>query len=210
MLKLASTMNEKLKIVVVEDDAIIAKHIENELNAIGHLVVGVAHDSETALDMISNRKPNFLMLDINIEGTKDGIEVAEIVNQKYDMPFMFLTAFSDADTLARARKVRPCGYIVKPFKARDLISNLTIGLYNFENRKKNQSLTIDRLNTLIDEALTQREFDVLAGIMQGFTNAQIAEKNFVSLSTVKFHSQNIFAKLGVKNRSSAISKVVGL
>lgn len=197
-----------LNVVVVEDDAIIAKHIQNELLAIGHKVVGVAHDSEAALDMIYNRKPTFLILDINIEGTKDGIEIADIVNKKYDIPFIFLTAFSDPQTLERARKVRPCGYIVKPFRARDLLSSIAIGLYNFNNRKRERKLDYDIINNAIIEALSRREFEVLEGIMEGLTNAQIAEQQFVSLSTIKYHSQNIYAKLNVKNRSSAIRRVM--
>lgn len=203
-------MDTKLKVLIVEDEVLIAKHIEDALINGGFSVVGIAHDSETALDYISNRQPNFIILDINIDGQKDGIEVAEIVKSKYDIPFMFLTALSDIQTLDRAKKVNPCGYIVKPFKTRDLVSSITIGLYNYEFKKTDKKLSLEQVNSQADESLSQKEYDVLLDITEGFTNAQIAKKQFISLSTVKFHSQNIYNKLGVNNRTSAIKKVLAI
>ena len=199
---------ENQDVIIVEDDAIIAAHISKQLKSLGHHVVGIAHHSEVALDMIYARKPTFLILDINIEGSKDGIEVAKIVNEKYNIPFLFLTAYSDPETLSRARAVRPCGYIVKPFRPRDLASSIAIGLFNFTHRKANTSLDISKINHAIDEVLTTREFEVLSGIMQGLTNAQIADQHFVTLSTIKYHTRNIYAKLNVKNRTSAINKII--
>lgn len=202
-------MEPKLRVLIVEDEVLIAKHIEDTLQNDNFIVVGIAHDSETALDYISNRDPQFIILDINIDGQKDGIEVAEVVKDNYDIPFMFLTALSDISTLDRAKKVNPSGYIVKPFKTRDLISSITIGLYNYEFKKTDSTLTLDQVNTKAIEDLSQKEFEVLLDITEGFTNAQIAKKQFISLSTVKFHSQNIYSKLDVKNRTSAIKKVLG-
>lgn len=203
-------MQQKLKILIVEDEVLIAKHIEDTLESSDFATIGIAHDSETALDIINNRDPDFLILDINIDGQKDGIEIAEIVKEKYNIPFIFLTALSDVNTLERAKKTNPCGYIVKPFKSRDLISSITIGLYNWEFRKKDEKVTLDGVNKMTVDKLSQKEFKVLLDITEGFTNAQIAKKQFVSLSTIKFHTQNIYSKLDVKNRTSAIKKVLGI
>lgn len=200
----------KLKILIVEDEVLIAKHIEDALLDNNFMPIGIAHDSETALDYIKNRTPDFVILDINIDGQKDGIDIANIIKENYDIPFMFLTALSDLDTLERAKKVNPCGYIVKPFKSRDLISNITIGLYNFEFKKQNNQLSLDSVNKLAVDNLSQKEFEILLDITEGFTNAQIAKKQFVSLSTVKFHTANIYSKLDVQNRTSAIKKVMQL
>ncbi|MBT8233950.1 MAG: response regulator transcription factor [Saprospiraceae bacterium] len=203
-------MEKKLKVLIVEDEVLIAKHIEDTLLSNNFLPIGIAHDSETALDYIANRSPEFVILDINIDGNKDGIEVAEVLKANYDIPFMFLTALSDIQTLDRAKKVNPSGYIVKPFKTRDLISSITIGLYNYEFKKSDNSLSLEQVNEKAVDPLSQKEYDVLLDITEGFTNAQIAKKQFVSLSTIKFHSQNIYSKLGVNNRTSAIKKVLGL
>ena len=200
----------KLKILIVEDEVLIAKHIEDALISNDFLPIGIAHDSETALDYIHNRKPEFVILDINIDGQKDGIEIAEILKDNHDIPFIFLTALSDIKTLDRAKKVNPCGYIVKPFKTRDLVSSITIGLYNFEFRKTEKTLNIKDVNALALDPLSQKEYEVLLDITEGFTNAQIAKKQFISLSTVKFHTQNIYSKLDVSNRTSAIKKVLGM
>lgn len=201
-------MEQKLRVIIVEDEVLIAKHIEDSLQNNNFSVVGIAHDSETALDYINNRNPDFIILDINIDGQKDGIEIAEIIKEKYNIPFMFLTALSDVNTLDRAKMANPSGYIVKPFKTRDLISSITIGLYNHEFNKSNSKLTLGQVNKKAFNNLSQKEFEVLLDISEGFTNAQIAKKQFVSLSTVKFHSQNIYSKLDVKNRTSAIKKVL--
>jgi len=203
-------MEQKLRVLIVEDEVLIAKHIEDTLQNDNFTVVGIAHDSETALDYINNRNPEFIILDINIDGQKDGIEIAQIVKENYEIPFMFLTALSDISTLDRAKKVNPSGYIVKPFKARDLISSITIGLYNFEFKKTDKKLTLNQVNKKSIEPLSQKEFEVLLDITEGFTNAQIAKKQYISLSTVKFHSQNIYSKLDVKNRTSAIKKILDI
>lgn len=200
--------NRKLKILIVEDEVLIAKHIEDALNDNGFIPVGIAHDGDTALEFVHNRTPDFIILDINIDGDKDGIDLAHIIRDKYDIPYMFLTALSDMNTLDRAKKTNPCGYIVKPFKTKDLISNITIGLYNYEFQKSDNKLTLEEVNKLAVEDLSQKEYDVLLDIVDGFTNAQIAKKQYISLSTVKFHTQNIYSKLDVSNRTTAIKKVL--
>ena len=201
-------VDKKLNILIVEDEVIIAKHIEEHLLTHGYQIAGVVHDSETALDKIYTQSPDFIILDINIDGTRDGIEIAELVNEKYDIPFMFLTALSDLHTLDRAKKVNPCAYIVKPFKERDLVSNITIGLFNYQNRKQNREVTLEKVNAIALDPITRKEFEVLQDIIQGFTNNQIAKKQFVSLSAIKFHCQNIYSKMDVKNRSTLINKIL--
>lgn len=201
-------MESKIKVLVVEDEVMIAKHIEDTLISNGYTCVGIAHDSETALEYIHTRDPDLLLLDINIEGDKDGIDIAEIVKRNYEIPFLFLTALSDVSTLNRAKKANPCGYIVKPFKKKGLLSSITIGLYNYDFNKKSTPISMDMVNTLCVQPLSEKEYQVLLDLKDGMTNAQIAKKQFLSLSTIKFHCQNIYSKLDVKNRTSAIKKVL--
>ena len=127
-----------LKVIVVEDDAVISMKIEQDLLDAGHVVLDVVHNSERALDAIHNNQPDMVLLDINIDGTRDGIEVATIINEKYDIPFIFITAYSDVNTLERAKVTNPCGYIVKPYKASDLYTTLTIGLFNYQSKKEEE------------------------------------------------------------------------
>lgn len=202
-------MQHKLSVLIVEDEVLIAKDIEDTLRDENYAVIGIAHDSETALDYISNRNPEFIILDISIDGQRDGIEIAQIIKEDHDIPFVFLTAFSDTKTLDRAKKVNPCGYIVKPFKSVDLISSITIGLYNYEFKQSKTPLTFEQVNKDVAKKLSKKEFEVLLDIIDGYSNAQIAKKQFVSISTIKFHVQNIYSKLDVRNRTSAIKKVLG-
>ena len=200
---------DPLKLIIVEDEVLIARHLEEIVTELGHKVIGVAHDSETALDMLHSRTVDMAILDIMIDGSKDGIEVAQIINDKYDIPFLFLTALSDLQTLDRARQVHPSAYLVKPFRPSDLQTSITVGFFNFQNRQQNKELTHDSVNAQAHSALSEIEFEVLIDITQGFTNAQIAKKRHVALSTIKWHVKNIYSKLGVKNRGSAINKILG-
>jgi DNA-binding NarL/FixJ family response regulator len=203
-------VEKKLSVVIVEDEVLIAKHIEDTLINANFIVEGLAHDSASALAIIRSQKPDFLILDINLGEQIDGINLADTVKKELDIPFIFLTALSDLATLDRAKKVNPCGYVVKPFKPRDLISSITIGLYNFEFKKSSSKLSKSQVNKVAVEDLSNKEFEVLLDMSEGFTNAQIAKKQFVSVSTIKFHSQNIYSKLDVRNRTSAIKKALGL
>lgn len=184
--------------------------IATDLKEAGHSVVGIEYNSERALDRISNQSPDLVLLDINIQGSRDGIEIGLIIKEKYDIPFIFLTAFSDINTLNRAKKAEPCAYLVKPYKAADLFSSITIGLFNYQSRKQSQGLSLDMVNQIALSMLSEREFEILEDITLGLTNAQIAEKQFISTSTVKWHLQNLYSKLGVRNRTSAVKKVLGV
>ena len=200
----------KIKILVIEDEAIIAKDIAAYLQLGGYMVIGIAHDSEKALDYIHNLAPDFVLLDINIEGTKDGIQVAEVIKSKYNIPFIFLTSYSDSETLNRAKEVNPYGYIVKPFNENDLLSSITIALHNHQQLQLKNKLTLSKINSIAYSPFTEKEFEVLEDLSKGLSNNQIAEKQFVSINTIKFHIKNIFVKLDVINRSSVINKILPL
>ena len=199
-----------LKILIVEDEVLIGKLIEQDLVDAGHQVLDIAFGSEEALDMIYKYQPELVLLDINIDGTKDGIDVAMIIKEKYDIPYIFITAHSDRETLQRAKKAKPCAYLVKPYRAQDLFTSIEIGLYNFESRKKENRLNLERLNTISLSPISEREFDIVLDISQGLTNAQIAENQYLSLNTIKWHLQNIYSKLGVKNRTSVAKLILDL
>lgn len=203
-------MSTPLKIVIVEDDAIIAMKISSDLEEAGHQIVGLEHNSERALDSIANQKPDLVLLDINIEGSRDGIEIGIILKEKYQTPFIFITAYSDPITLQRAKVAAPCAYLVKPYKSADLHSSITIGLFNHRNRQKSRSYSLEEINQVASSPLSSREFQIFENILAGLSNAQIAEKESISLNTVKWHLQNIFSKLDVNSRTSAISKLVAL
>jgi len=199
-----------MHILIVEDEPIIAKLIEQQLIDDDHTIAGIAHDGETALEMIKDHKPALILLDIKIEGTLDGVRLAEIINAEYDIPFIFLTAYSNTSTLHRAKASCPCGYVVKPHKAADLYSAIAIGMYNYRNRKSKNELTLEGVNNLAMDPLSKKEFEIIKDLIEGYTNAQIAERQYLSRHTVKWHLQNIYAKLGVTNRTAAAKLMMSI
>lgn len=132
---------DKVKIGIVEDDEIIARNIHIILNDLGYETTVPANNYEEAMEMIESEKPDLVMLDIQIDGEKDGIDVAEAINQKFKIPFIFLTSNSDKNTIERAKKVFPPAYLIKPFNKQDLYSAIEICLYNFSKETKPMEIT---------------------------------------------------------------------
>jgi len=203
-------MKNQLNILVVEDDPIIAQLIEHYLTKFGHRVLDCVDNSERALDLIHNFKPDLVILDINIEGSKDGVDVASVIQSKYKIPFIFLSALSDQETIERAKNVKPIGYVVKPFKESDLYATISIGMTNHLSTKKKNEISQEEVNGVALSPLSFKEFKVLMDISKGLTNEEIAKQLELSKNTVKWHTQNIYSKLGVPNRTAAAQFIMSL
>ena len=124
-----------MKIGVVEDEAVIAEHICETLEALGYLTTGPALNYTEAIEMILDEEPDLLLLDIQLAGRKDGIDVARKVRETVDIPFIFLTANADAATIERAKEVNPPAYLVKPFNKEGLFASIEICLANASAKK---------------------------------------------------------------------------
>ncbi|MFK5958245.1 MAG: response regulator [Lutibacter sp.] len=122
-------MNIKPKILIVEDEPIIASDIEMSLEEIGYEVIGIEENAESALQSIKNNKPDLVLLDINLEGDMDGIILAQDINLYFNIPFVFLTSNTDNLTINRVKRTKPAGFIVKPFSEKDLQSSIEIALF---------------------------------------------------------------------------------
>lgn len=125
-----------LNIGIVEDELVIARTILNTLDELGYSHCGPAINYSEAMEMLEHNKPDLLLLDIQLSGKKDGIDVAEKINELYPSPFIFLTANSDAETIDRAKKVKPHAYIVKPFTKEELFAAIEIAFSNFSGNRK--------------------------------------------------------------------------
>ena len=125
-----------LKIGVVEDELVIARTILSVLDELGYAYCGPAINYTEALDMLDKDKPDLVLLDIQLAGRKDGFDVAEKLNELDDkVPFIFLTANSDVETIDRAKKVKPHAYIVKPFTKEELYAAIEIAFSNFTGKR---------------------------------------------------------------------------
>ncbi len=126
----------KASILIVEDESIIALDIRNNLEANEYQVAGQVDRGEDAVTKAGELHPNLVLMDIGLKGEMDGIEAAEQIRIKFDIPVIFLTAFSNTSTLERAQQAEPYGYILKPFVERELVGNLEIALYKHKMERK--------------------------------------------------------------------------
>lgn len=199
----------EVKVLIVEDEPLIAEDIASSLKNNDFTVTAVVYSKDDALEELKNNMPDLVILDINLNGGEEGIEIASIINEKYLLPFVFLTSYSDKSTLLHAKNTHPAGYIVKPFSDSGLYATLEIAIYNHAQKNKLQfpDLSPDLINSKLSMVLTDREFDVVKLIYDGKTNNQIAEELFISVNTVKAHIKNIHQKLDTDSRSTVIARL---
>jgi signal transduction histidine kinase len=119
---------DKSRILIVEDERITSDHLRRLLKRLGYEVVGIASNGTEALDRLKKVLPDLLLVDIGLPGNFDGVQIAQKAREDYDIPVVFLTAFSDPDTIRRARIPEPYGFIVKPFVEEELHATIEIGL----------------------------------------------------------------------------------
>jgi CheY-like chemotaxis protein len=110
------------RVLVVEDDRVVARDIQHQLTRIGHTVVGVTPLGEDAVRLALESHPDLVLMDIRLEGDLDGVDAAQQIRDRGQVPVVFLTAYADDETLRRARVTDPFGYLLKPFEDSQLRS----------------------------------------------------------------------------------------
>lgn len=201
--------SDEIRVLIVEDEPLIAEDISSNLNAIDYKVAGIAYSSEKAIELLKTGSIDIAILDINIKGDKNGIELAEIINQNHKIPFIYLTSYADKATVDKAKQTMPYGYLLKPFREKDLFSSIEMALFRFSKEHKKAFPSREVINNNTTTALTEKEYEILIDLCEGLTNKQISEKHFVSIHTVKSHVKKILQKMDVPNRTSVIHKIYG-
>lgn len=135
---------KRVSVLIVEDEVIIAKDMSLILNKLGYNVVGHCVSGEEVLAIIEKQQPDIVLMDIMLKGEMTGIDAAKEIRNKYNIPVVFITAYSDEDTINRTSASAPFGYIVKPFKANDLRATIETALARFNEeqqlKKENEML----------------------------------------------------------------------
>jgi signal transduction histidine kinase len=144
-----------LKILIVEDDAVSALLLQKALEKNNHEILGIADSGEKALELLTLNHADIVMMDINLAGELDGIKTTEIINEKYDIPVVYLSASSDAETLNKVVGTNPSAYVIKPFNIREL--NMVIELAIFKDRKEKE---LQKLNNELEEKVKQRTVEL--------------------------------------------------
>jgi DNA-binding NarL/FixJ family response regulator len=193
-----------IRILIVEDEPLIAMSTSAMLEGIDYEVSAIAYDSDGALEQLRSDPPDLALLDVNLKSKLDGIQIAEIIRDQHDLPFIFLTSYASESIVERAKLTRPMGYIVKPFDERDLFTAIEIALYNYAQFVHPLKLDMERLNKKLTSPLTPREFEIIKDIYEGKTNQQLAKRHFISINTVKTHVKHLFEKLDVASRAEAL------
>ncbi|NIP99754.1 MAG: response regulator, partial [Nitrospinaceae bacterium] len=124
------------KILVVEDESIVAAHISESLKHSGYRVTDTVPSGEQALKSVRQNTPDLVLMDIVLKGKLGGIEAAELIYSRYDVPIIFLTAYFDPKTLNRAKTAHPFGYLLKPFKEKDLHTSIEVALDKHQQEKR--------------------------------------------------------------------------
>ncbi|WP_200974146.1 ATP-binding protein [Echinicola sp. 20G] len=144
-----------LKILIVEDDNVSALLLKKALEKNHHEILGIAATGEEALDLMDEQQVDLVMMDINLGGELDGIKTTEIINEKYDIPVVYLTASSDEETLQKIAGTNPSAYVIKPFNIREL--NMMIELAIFKDKKEKE---LQKLNNELEEKVRKRTADL--------------------------------------------------
>ncbi len=129
-------MSKVKQVLVVEDEIIVADDLRKRLTRMGYNVPVAVSSGKEAIEKANENLPDLVLMDIVLRGDMDGIEAAEKIHSSLDIPVVYLTAYADEKTLQRARITEPYGYIIKPFKERELQINLEIALYKYDMEKR--------------------------------------------------------------------------
>lgn len=122
-------MMQQKKILIVEDEGVVALSLQSLLTKMGYTIVGTAITGDEAIILAKEKHPDVILMDIHIKGSLDGIQTTEKINEFSDVPVIFLTAYADDETVSRALKTRSHSYLVKPVNQRELYSNIEFAIY---------------------------------------------------------------------------------
>ena len=141
----------KARILIVEDEAILAADLEQVLQRMGHTVVGISASGAVAMRTARNTNPELILMDINLQGPLDGVATARILKEiGSDVPVVFLTAYADRETVIRVRETEPFGYLLKPFDEQLLRVTIDIALYKHRMEKEREHLKRELAEAQVD------------------------------------------------------------
>ncbi len=206
------------RILIVEDEQIVALDLKMRLEGMGYEVVGHAAMGEDSFEIAANNQPQLLLMDIKLAGNIDGIQTAELMRTFYNIPVIYITAFADTNTLERAKKTRPYGYIIKPFTDQELKSNIEMAFYNHKADIESENgdawleamINITRDAVIaVDEQANIKFMNSIAEEITGHTQNETVGSPVYDVFTA-FHLDentpitNIMKDLSPKNQSHAL------
>lgn len=191
-----------LNTLIVEDEALIAETLKQILFDMGHTEITVCRKYALAAQNIRQGQFDLVILDINIEGNMEGIELGKICRDR-SMPFFYSTSYSDANTFLKAKETLPGSFVIKPFSPEEIMVAMELTLMHHQNTEESKDKLIKAINEF---SLSEREGEIFSLVLNRLSTREIADKLFLSENTVKFHIKNIFAKTDTNGRRELIDR----
>jgi DNA-binding NarL/FixJ family response regulator len=204
--------NKAVRVLIVEDEFILSRNLEEILNSFEFSVVGVADSSEVAIEACENHVPDLILMDIHLRGEISGIQAVKVIWEKFRIPSIYLTGHSDIGTATKASESISFGYLLKPIKESALYPAIAQALQMAQRMRsletiKSKADAIARELLEISDSLakpseidpgllTERQRQVLIAIAQGSTNKEIAGSLGISEKTVESHKAELSKALG--------------
>lgn len=182
-----------LKILLIEDEFIIAKDIKILLGGNNYAIVDIAPKYEKAIELYSKNTYDLIISDIHLNDEKDGIDIITEFSRIKQVPVVYLTAYSDSDIVTKAEKTMPFAYLLKPYNDNQLKATINLAILNFN--KVSNKIPENPENTTKLDLLTNREKEILVTLSTGKISKEIAETLNISAYTVEQHKKNIRRKL---------------
>lgn len=170
-------------ILIVDNELIIAEDVKSQLKKFGYRITAEVRSYKQALDALAKEIPDLALIDIKLKGTRDGIDLAAIIKKNFKLPVVFLTSLVDKKTVSRAKKVKPDGYLVKPFESDDLYTTIEIALSNYSNfpQAENTKSLINESSRAINDSIFVKKDSLLVKIRFEELKWMRAERNYIEL-----------------------------
>ncbi len=211
------------KILIVEDEIIVAMGVEQKLLDLGYKVVDIVDTGEDAVKSSRQLKPDLILMDIVLKGKMDGIEAAQQIHDDLDIPIIYLTAYSDDDVLKRARITEPYGYMIKPFRKNEVKAYIEMALYKHRSEKKNSEnirrkiladyydfvltalpkyteISEEEIKTMLSDILAKRLKEELKPNFDEEMNKQLTDDPNSIFDAYLTWLSNLFLSLGIQNK----------
>jgi DNA-binding NarL/FixJ family response regulator len=183
------------KILIIEDEIVIAEDIQNILEKEGYEIAGIAECYDEAIRLFHKNKPDIIISDIYLQDSKTGIEIVKEFLKSRAVPVIFITAYSSNEIIDILADFNSITYITKPFTDGQLIAAVKL----IRTKLKKNSIKVK---------VTHREQEIVDFIINGFSSKEIADKLFISPETVRTHRKNIFSKFSVNSATQLINTVL--